>query len=279
MVMKLPAPLIDSVAFVRDVVAERRRGVNGEYFIGLENEWCARVQTYIDAAGVPPGVATWPAIEPRKPTFLNLYLSPAADSAQSRMLKILRQHELTVCPACGELGRPNTLDHFLPKDLYPHFCITPVNLFPMCDACQLAKGTKVGDAQSPRFFIHPYFDAFVGEQVLKLDIHAPFHTPAFTLTPVDALAPPDRELIESHIRELRIEARYANFFRNEYRRLLRLVNHMRNSDQNVAAVLQTFKNGAALPSPNTWEHIFYASAVGNVDLIEYLENSPLPLYL
>src|SRR3546814_3004594 len=61
---------------------------------------------------------------------------------------MLHVHELNHCPACGEPGTPNTLDHYLPKGRYPHFCVTPLNLFPMCDACQQAKGEKTGDADS-----------------------------------------------------------------------------------------------------------------------------------
>jgi hypothetical protein len=171
--MKLPMPPIDSVQLVREVVAERAGGGNAAFFNAIRQEWCERVQQYIDCAGSPPTVSTWTAVQARKNTFLNLYLSPAENSAQGNMLLDMRQHDLTVCPACGELGRPNTLDHYLPKNIYPHFCVTPVNLFPMCDACQLAKGTKVGDLSSPRFFVHPYFDAIVAEQVLSLKIYPP----------------------------------------------------------------------------------------------------------
>ena len=67
------------------------------------------------------------------------------------MLQSLRNHDLQLCPACGEAGAPNTLDHYLPKGKYPHFCVTPHNLFPMCDACQRRKGDRTGDENNPRF--------------------------------------------------------------------------------------------------------------------------------
>lgn len=277
--MSLPMPTVDSVQLVVDVVAERANGGNAAFFNGIQQEWCQRVQQYIDHGGSPPIVNNWTAIQPRKNTFLNLYLTPAENSAQGKMLQAMRQHELTICPACGELGRPNTLDHYLPKNLYPHFCVTPVNLFPMCDACQLAKGTKVGDAQSPRFFIHPYFDAFVGEQVLHLEINAPFDAPAFTLGIVNGLDPSHDRLIRSHMRELAIERRYASFFRNQHRRLLRLVGAMRVADQDVQQTLMTIRQGAAEPSLNAWEYVFYSAVSDNPDLIDYLTNAQLPRYL
>ncbi len=279
MVMKLPMPAFDSVQLVGDVVAERAGGVNAEFFKGIKKEWAIRVQQYIDSAGAPPTVSTWPGIKVRAKSFLNLYLSPAADSVQLPILKAMRQHELTVCPACGELGRPNTLDHYLPKGTYPHFCITPVNLFPMCDACQLAKGTKVGDAASPRFFLHPYFDAFVGEEVLRLEIRPPFDAPSFSLDIAAGLELEQEDLVRTHVRELDIERRYAAFFRSQHRRLLRLVSGMRASGQNVEQTLAIFKQGVADPSPNTWEHVFYAAVLASPSLVDYLANKPLPKYL
>lgn len=279
MVMKLPMPAFDSVQLVGDVVAERAGGINAAFFKGIEKEWAIRVQQYIDLAGAPPTVGTWPAIKVKAKSFLNLYLSPAEDSVQLPIIRAMRQHGLTVCPACGELGSPNTLDHYLPKGTYPHFCITPVNLFPMCDACQLAKGPKVGDAKSPRFFIHPYFDAFVGEQVLRLEIKPPFDAPSFTLGIAHDLEDKQADLVRTHVRELEIERRYAAFFRGQHRRLLRLVNAMRASGQDVEQTLATFRHGVAEPSKNTWEYVFYDAVLASPDHINYLTNEPLPQYL
>ena len=279
MVMPLSLPTVDSIQLASDVVAERANGVNAAFFNGIQQEWCLRIKQYIDAGGSPPAVSTWTAIQVKKKSFLNLYASPAANSAQGQMLQAMRKHDLTICPSCGEPGRPNTLDHYLPKDIYPHFCVTPVNLFPMCDACQLAKGTKVGNVQSPRFFIHPYFDTFIAEQVLRLDIYAPYDTPTFTLRIAEGLDPISEHLLQCHVRELEIERRYSSFFRNQHRRLLRLVGAMRKAGQDVEQTLTTFTQGATEPSLNSWDHVFYSSVIGNPALINYLTNAQLPQYL
>jgi hypothetical protein len=54
MVMTLPLPTVDSVQLASDVVAERANGVNAAFFNGIQQEWCLRIQQYIDAAGSPP---------------------------------------------------------------------------------------------------------------------------------------------------------------------------------------------------------------------------------
>lgn len=277
--MSLPPPHHNCVQLVRDVVAQRSRGVNAAFFNSIENEWIDRVQGYINFFGHPDQVTTWPAIRPRSGSFLNLYLSPAAGSAQGIILKEMRDHDLLICPSCGELGRPNTLDHYLPKTTYPHLCITPVNLFPMCDACQLAKGSKVGDAVSPRFFIHPYYDVFVAEQVIRLEIVPPFDAPAFSLRVIEGLDAAHSALVRTHVRELDIERRFARFFRGHHRRLLRLTAKMRSSGQDVEATLTTFQHTVADSSLNSWEHIFYSAVVANPEHLDYLTSATLPAFL
>ncbi|PGS41705.1 hypothetical protein COC58_12380 [Bacillus cereus] len=46
-----------------------------------------------------------------------------------------------VCPYCG-IGEPVTLDHYLPKGLFPEFSILSINLVPCCDPCNRTKGEK-----------------------------------------------------------------------------------------------------------------------------------------
>ena len=279
MVMPLPAPSICSLQIVDDVVAERQTGRNAEFFSGIALEWRSRVQQYVDKAGSPQSVPIWPAVDHRKKSFLNLYSSPSEGSVQGDMLRDLRNHSLTLCPACGEAGTPNTLDHYLPKGKYPHFCVTPYNIFPMCDACQSRKAAKTGDARNPRFFVHPYFDVFVAEQVIRLKIRQPFDTPTFKLGIVKDLAKKQRKLLKRHVQELQMPKRYIRFFREQHRLLLRLVERMRDTDQDIEANLNNFRFAAEEPSKNGWRHVFYESVLSNGAMLKYLREGCLPTHL
>lgn len=278
MVMQLAAPAICSLQLVDDVVAERQGGKNAGFFTGIAQEWRDRVQAYIDGEGSPAVVPTWPDIAHKKNSFLNLYLSPVEGSVQGAMLAAMRNHKLSLCPACGEAGAPNTLDHYLPKGKYPHFCVTPQNLFPMCDACQTNKKEKTGDAANSRFFLHPYFDVFIANQVLELSIEAPFDTPTFDLGPVAGLTPPQCSLVSRHLKELDIVSRYAHFFRNQHQRLLRLVQKLRDTDLDVEEHLAIFRDYAEAPSRNAWEHVFYSAVLSNAEMLAYLDGEDLPAY-
>lgn len=278
MVMTMTAPTVCSIKLIDDIIAERQKGKNAAFFNGISLDWRDRVRDYINACGVPATIPTWPEVEHKKTSFLNLYLSPKDGSVQGKILTAMRQHGLTLCPSCGEDGAPNTLDHYLPKGKYPHFCVTPMNLFPMCDACQDEKKEKTHDAATARFFLHPYFDVFVANRVLELRISPPFDVPTFDLVPVGALLPSEAALIEAHVRELNIIARYAHFFKTEYQRLFRLVEGLREAKMDISTNLSAFRKSRALPTPNSWQCVFYDGVLSNPGLMNHLQNGVFPPY-
>jgi hypothetical protein len=268
-----------SLKLLDDVIAERQGGRNAAFFNGIAEEWYARVQAYIKHAGSPVDVLPWGEIEPHRKTFLNLYAAKT-DSVQKTVITGMRDnHGLNYCPACGELGRPNTLDHYLPKNVYPHLCITPLNLFPMCDVCQTKKGAKIGDTDSPRFFIHPYFDVFVAEQVIELRFYPPYNAPKFTLSCREGLLDEQTRLVKSHMRELELEKRYLSYFRHQHIRLLKLVRKLRENSQNVKSSLVAFRDSFAASGANVWDHVFYAAVLEDDAMMTYLEYESFPQYI
>lgn len=62
-----------------------------------------------------------------------------------------------VCSACG-VSTPTTLDHFVPKSLYPQLCITPDNLVPVCPECNLKK-LEDFSFDYMKLPFHPYFES------------------------------------------------------------------------------------------------------------------------
>lgn len=280
MVTRLPLPEACSLELVDNVVLERANGRNAAYFNGLAAEWRQRVEQYLANRGNPETVPDWPAIQANRKRFLTLYNSPADDSSQGPIIKQLRDRKLRFCPACGEEGTPNTLDHYLPKDDYPHFAITPVNLAPMCDICQLAKGTETVDAAGRRIFLHPYYDEFLATQVIRLVIGRPFEAPEnFVLGPDPNLPPDLAALVQRHIVGLELESRYGVFFRDEYLRLLRLTQEARTVGRDIRDDIPTFKRMHELRAPNLWPHIFFSAVANDADLLEYLAHGALPEFL
>jgi len=59
------------------------------------------------------------------------------------------------CPFCG-YGHASTLDHFLPKSLYPYLSVVLNNLVPACQDCNKVKPTRMVAMTTQSS--HPYFE-------------------------------------------------------------------------------------------------------------------------
>jgi hypothetical protein len=71
----------------------------------------------------------------------------------------LATHEM--CPICGH-GRVMSLDHYMPKMLFPGLAVSPRNLLPSCSDCNKAKLDSVPTCESKQT-INPYYDNCDGE--------------------------------------------------------------------------------------------------------------------
>src|SRR5687768_5482895 len=116
MVMKINIPDDCGISLIDSIVEERQRGVNKDFFNAIKNDWKSRVEIYNMMKGNPELIQPWDAIKHKANSFHNLYLHPKENDCQKPILEKLRNKLLSLCPACGEEGTPNTLDHYLPKD-------------------------------------------------------------------------------------------------------------------------------------------------------------------
>lgn len=281
MVIRLQPPDIDYDAFIDAVVAERQAGKNAAYFSGIKPEWKTRTQEYLDNGGNPEVVKRWDRVaEADGKKFVNLYGNPKEGSAHRPILETLRDRKLQLCPACGEDGTPNTLDHYLPKDYFPEFAITAANLAPMCDICQGEKLTETVTPANERIFLHPYYDEFLDTQVVVLEFRKPLEAPpSITLRSSPALGAAQSALVSRHLNGLGVIRRYNHFFKDEYMRLLRLTSDIRQRGQNLREQLASFRNMASYKSVNSWLHVFYAGVMADDDLMAYLEAGDLPNFM
>ena len=82
--------------------------------------------------------------------------------------KILSSAPRGKCPYCN-LGTATTLDHYLPKSLYPIYSVTPINLVPACKDCNTGKLTEYPTC-SENETLHPYYDNVEGERWLFMRV-------------------------------------------------------------------------------------------------------------
>ena len=277
---RLPCPTTDDDSFIDSLVVQGQISSDAAFFLKIKSDWKLRVQAYVETHGDPYLLKPWLEITAQGKTLENLYCSqPPVHSVQKPILDLLRTKELQFCPACGEDGTPNTLDHYLPKSKYPEFAVTSRNLFPMCDICQGKKGSKTLNTANQRLFIHPYFDDFAAHPVVRLAIGRPFESPsAFSIEPQISLTAQQSALISRHLEELGISSRYEKFFKTEYTRLRKLVSRARAKGQDVRERISEFHYYALDKSTNSWGAVFYQGVLDDAELMTFLEHGPLPAY-
>ncbi|MGD7023051.1 HNH endonuclease [Rossellomorea vietnamensis] len=79
-------------------------------------------------------------------------------------------HSKAICCYCG-YGNPKTIDHYLPKSIFPEFSIHSLNLIPCCSDCNNIKDNYFVDENSgERLFINFYFDDIPDESYLFANI-------------------------------------------------------------------------------------------------------------
>lgn len=73
-----------------------------------------------------------------------------------------------ICPYCNHRDI-STLDHFLPKTIYPILAVTPDNLIGVCSDCNKKKGDGIPTSLAETF-IHPYFEDIPNVKWLHADV-------------------------------------------------------------------------------------------------------------
>nr|WP_199001711.1 hypothetical protein [Flavobacterium sp. ASV13] len=73
-----------------------------------------------------------------------------------------------VCPICGH-RIVSTLDHYLPKALYPRLSVVPINLVPCCSDCNKTKLHSTANS-SEEETLHPYYDNIENVAWLKAQV-------------------------------------------------------------------------------------------------------------
>lgn len=296
MVAKLSIPQFDSVEIIKTIITERVQ--HRDFFETMRNDWINTVLSYRENSGSPHIIQFLDLskyisqeridieieksntdinqqesldrlVERRKKSLIGLY-KPENNKMLYTILETMRdKHQLRFCPCCGEPGKPGTLDHYLPKSIYPEFSIVIENLTPMCTDCQEFKGNKVLDKHGNKVFLHPYFD-LVELVFIELDIRPPFDNPSGFIASVPNTVPTDlKNLVERHLKDINFIARFEEFCSSEYSDLLTILSEEKTDPkrETVLKVVERFLKKAQQKDPNFWEAIFYRGILNNRHLL------------
>lgn len=282
MVAKIALPQENSIALLKMVLAER---VKYRKFYGkIAADLSVSYELYAREKGCPSKIPPLDlekyvdAVEEakaRKKSLIGLYNPDEGKYPYNELEKLRKKNKLLACPVCGEPGRPRTLDHCLPKTIYPEFSINLLNLVPACDWCQ---GEKLADYKTDagfRSFIHPYFDE-VNRPLYTIKLHTPYLTPIISLE-VRADLPLDlQKLVATHLEGIDFWNRFKEYFETSYQSIIRLASMARTGGKiTVTSIIESAYLLAIDKGINSWDAVLYRSIFEDADALDFLENGLL----
>lgn len=283
MVSKINLPEDDSIEILMGVINERQK--YKPFYNRITNDLIRQAEVFIENKGSPLGLTpldinnytdSEEEASQRKKSLIGLY-TPKFEKLPFVQLETMRKHNgLVVCPSCGEPGRPRTLDHYLPKDIFPELSVLLLNLTPMCDWCQGEKLTSYVTEDGQKRYIHPYFDD-VNRPLFSIIFSPPFSTPLINIAVKKEIPDELILLVKSHLEGVDFLTRFKEYFKTRYISVLRRAHNCRQPEtKNLRNTLAIFLEMEQEKSINSWDAVLYRSILENDELMEYLENGPLP---
>lgn len=283
MVSKVRPPEEDSVEVLRRIISERQK--YRPFYERIENDLIGQAEIFIEHYGSPLMLTpldlnkyTDSELEAkqRKNSLIGLY-TPKNEKLPFQQLDAMRKRNgLVVCPSCGEPGRPRTLDHYLPKDIFPELSAFLLNLTPMCDWCQGEKLTEYVTEDGQKRYIHPYFDD-VEKPLFLIAFKPPYATPSIGVVIYENISEELSQLVQLHLEGIDFLARFKEYFKTRYISILRKAQDRRLAEaKDLRMLLGQFLEMEEEKSINSWDAVLYRSILEDNDLMNYLENDPLP---
>ncbi|MEZ3416206.1 HNH endonuclease [Pantoea dispersa] len=131
-----------------------------------------------------------------------------------------------VCPYCGGIGFATTLDHYLPKSIFPQFAVSPENLIPACKDCNVEKKDTVVQNYHEQPF-HPFYDDEF-DVVEWIDAEIISISPLvlnFFANPPELWSPEFRARALNHFEKFKLAIRYSVMAADE----IEIIKHLRRN--------------------------------------------------
>lgn len=197
-----------------------------------------------------------------KKVLINVYKDKLAKTKFPRARvyydMILNSAPQGLCPLCSQ-RRVSTLDHYLPKSLYPLLSVTPINLIPSCSDCNTGKKINF-PSKSSEETLHPYYDDVEVFSWLKMRI-----IQVKPLLVVYYTAPPNYVLellsqrIAFHFDNFKLNSLYTSHAMQEFENIkFQLTNlFIRGGTNQLVEHLQDCYESRLRVNINSWQTAFY----------------------
>lgn len=253
-----------SLASRKDNVAELKK---------IEADILLRYESYdeeIEKFSTKPVDSTFNTTE-AKALLINYYEN--APATLNRKIQDRRNnHHLEDCPFCGRPVKPDTLDHFIPKDDWPDYSIYPNNLVPQCRGCASKKGVRYFcDNAMTAFFISPIYSDLLSKVSFMIKTSLTKNNTAIEYSIhyniPKGISDQDKTRIRTHLKKLEVDSSIREFCNMEIGRLERLC-AIKSTD--ISLILNARIEEAK--GDGDWKSALYKSLSSSQAIIDYFND-------
>ncbi|PSV06011.1 hypothetical protein C0W96_10130 [Photobacterium kishitanii] len=209
--------------------------------------------------------------------LLKNFYEHAPTNLNRNLLEQRNEHLFEQCPFCGRPCKPSILDHFLPKDLWPEFCIFPNNLVSQCDKCSTKKWSHYySDIDNSVKFIHPKFFnllQFIGIQI-EINFPSPesIKQPNFVInfTLPRGMNINDKKRLSLHIKYLNIKNHIREYITEKYLYWIRVSEQKKYYVPD--SLNQRIKENYTGGNNNRWDVALYLAMINNDFIVNYFDS-------
>lgn len=179
------------------------------------------------------------------------------------------------CPFCG-ITTPSDFDHYLPKEKYPEFSVTALNLVKCCRSCNSSKGAKFLDDSNERMFLHFYSDDIPVARFLNVNLVSlgGALTATYSLTRPDSVQDNMWKLIENHYSQLGLLEKFKNSTNDDITEVTNIcVAHMRDNGDSLSNFLSLLTDGEEeIFGVNYWRAVLKRALANSEDFLLIVES-------
>lgn len=174
--------------------------------------------------------------------------------------KIISNTPNGICPFCSHRV-VSTIDHYMPKTLFPRLSTAPINLIPSCSDCNKLK-SFLSPKDSNDAFIHPYFDVVDGERWLFSRLIETRHlTLEFYISPPSDWSEALKNRMFFHFKKLKLANLYRIQSAVELSNILFRINSLfdKYGERAVRKHLEEEAKTRFNNNKNSWQAVFYST--------------------
>lgn len=260
-------------------IVSRRHNPAKTSLLAMESQIKAEFDAFIlhDVNGTLHQLPQMPMTDAQKSLHLGNYSYSKTKDLRESIMRRENDRVDKICPFCT-IGEHHTMDHFLPKELYPAHSVNSNNLIPCCQKCQDFKLSQVQKG-GKRLFLNLYTDILPEQQYLFVRFNFNGNVIPeidFFMQNIHGIDPGLYGIINSHYDKLNLFTRFKDLAADEIRKLqsqLRYnVGTQSDADIKNSVYLQC-KDDKAYFGFNYWKSILMQACVDDPQMFSLIKQN------